>query len=139
MCHESLHEPMRTLSCLHSACLNCFDQWISQSIASFISLPSCFSFFLLFFSFLYPQIISSDLGQAPLRCPLCRAVLNSQQRLWFLLKPDAGFVGVGVGLLSNGNIVATENMVTGCRSLILRQFCLYCGRWAGQESLPGLC
>jgi len=71
VCHESLCDPVRTLPCLHSACLECLDKWISHSSQTFNHFPFSYHDF--------NQIvlkIKSKIGKAPFKCPMCRAVFE---------------------------------------------------------------
>ena len=64
MCHESLHDPMRTLPCQHSACVACLDQLISHRKSLISQLLQSSK------TFLY------HLATAPLKCPVCQAFFD---------------------------------------------------------------
>ena len=68
VCRESLCDPIRTLPCLHSACLSCLDQSISHS--NFVHLEGdCHESFFFLFEL-------GEIGKAPYKCPVCRGVFE---------------------------------------------------------------
>jgi len=72
VCHESLCDPMRTLPCLHSACLNCLGQLIEHSTVCLFFIQKD-----LFVSIVISgNCPSRQIGHAPFKCPVCRAVFE---------------------------------------------------------------